>query len=72
MAYDSDRDVVVLFGWQIGNPGSVSYLQGTQEYDGRSWKQVHVAGPEPPARSYHAMTYDPIGKQVLLFGGGER
>lgn len=69
MAFDSDRGVVVLFGGQIGNPGSVAYLQGTQEYDGRSWKQVHVTGLEPPARSYHAMTYDPLSKNILLFGG---
>src|SRR5262245_48948691 len=40
MVYDSDRGVSVLFGGQIGNPGSVAYLQGTQEYDGNSWKQI--------------------------------
>ena len=69
MAYDSDRSVTVLFGGEIGQTGSKTYLQGTQEYDGSAWKQVNIIGSEPPGRSYHAMVYDPVGKRVLLFGG---
>lgn len=65
MAYDSDRGVVVLFGGAAGD----DYLQGTQEYDGQSWKKIRFAGDQPSHRAMHAMAYDPVRKQVLLCGG---
>jgi hypothetical protein len=56
---------VVLFGGAAGD----DYLQGTQEYDGQSWKEIRFAGAQPSHRAMHAMGYDPVRKQVVLYGG---
>ncbi len=67
MAYDSDRGVTVFFGGEIGGDPP-TYFDDTQEYDGKQWKQI-VTAVKPPKRSGHAMAYDPVRKQVVLFGG---
>jgi Immunoglobulin domain/Galactose oxidase, central domain len=66
MAYDSRRQRVVLFGGRSGYPGS-TYYADTWEWDGSSWTQAAAQGP--PARSAHAMTYDPRLRRVVLVGG---
>ncbi|MFH1688343.1 MAG: S8 family serine peptidase [bacterium] len=70
MSYDSERGVIVLFGGD--NPNYVN-LGDTWEgvYDPVSndvtWMLVSTSGPA--ARSSHAMTYDPIHKVTVLYGG---
>jgi len=71
VAYDEARQRLVLFG---GLPkGGGAPLRDTWETDFRSWKKVCTAAPcsttMPPARSRHAMTYDPVRKVTLLVGG---
>lgn len=65
MAYDSSRQVIVMFGGRdaAGNP-----LNDTWEYDGNTRIQVF---PEvsPTAREQHTMTYDLARQRVVLFGG---
>jgi len=41
----------------------------TWEWDRRSWQRVSSGGPG--IRGHHAMTYDPVHKQVLLFGNND-
>lgn len=64
MAYDEERDRVVLFGG--GN--NVDVFGDTWEFDGTSWEQ-RSPSTEPMPRYHPRMVYDPIGKRSLLFGG---
>lgn len=60
MAYDSRRDVTVMFGGASG--------QGeTREWNGSDWVLVSTSGPIP--RYYHAMAYDEARGVTVLFGG---
>jgi hypothetical protein len=62
MAFDSNRNRIVLFGG-----ASTVTLGDTWEFDGQDWTQVQDIGPE--ARSAHCMAYDSVGKRSILFGG---
>jgi hypothetical protein len=68
MAYDSDRGKVVLFG----GASDGTELGDTWEWDGAAWTSV-CTGPcatgAPPARSGHAMAYDPVHRRAVIFGG---
>ncbi len=57
MAYDADRDRVVLLD-----------SQSTWEWDGVDWAEM-VTTLQPISRIHHALAYDNVRKQVLLFGG---
>ena len=61
MAYDSDRDVTVLFGGNLGTPND------TWEWDGEVWFEAATDGPS--ARTGHAMAYDIRNHVTVLFGG---
>lgn len=65
MAYDSARDVVVLFGG-AGSDGLP--LGDTWEFDGTSWKQI-LPATSPDARVFHAIGFDSVRGQVILVGG---
>ncbi|MFH1107718.1 MAG: kelch repeat-containing protein [Planctomycetota bacterium] len=63
MAYDSGRDVTVLFG-------GVEYdilVADTWEWDGGAWRQKSVGGPS--ARGGHSMAYDTARGVVWMYGG---
>ena len=69
MAYDAARKRVVLFGgygafWLANNGLGAD----TWEWDGSVWRQRFPIA-SPPARSAHAMAYDPVRQRVVLFGG---
>jgi hypothetical protein len=63
MAYDSARDVTVLFG---GTDNS-SHLGDTWEWDGNAWTLRSSSGPTE--RAGHAMAYDSARGVTVLFGG---
>lgn len=64
MAYDENRDVIVLYGGY--NPSGA--LCETWEWDGEKWSSK--CPPQcPGARFVHEMYYDPIRKKVVLYGG---
>ena len=64
MAFDTDRDVVVLFGGYVnGSNGSDVW-----EYDGDTWTQ-RFPGVSPPARQRTAMAYHAGLHRTVLFGG---
>ena len=64
MAYDSVRNVTVLFGGFAGGAA----LGDTWEYDGTNWKGIFPT-TSPPARLGSAMTYDTARHVSVLFGG---
>jgi hypothetical protein len=74
MAFDSVRNVVVLFGGeQGGDNGPEHYFDDTWEWDGITWTNVSPAGNSgtdyPSARRGHAMVFDSDRGVVVLFGG---
>jgi galactose oxidase-like protein len=67
MVYDGARSRVLLFG---GEQNDTNYLNDTWAWDGTRWAEATLADSLlPPARAYHAMAYDPIRREVVLFGG---
>src|SRR5262245_18255351 len=54
MAYDSARDVTVLFGGAVYSGAS----RETWEWDGRAWSLRSSSGPDK--LSYHSMAYDSL------------
>ncbi len=63
MAYDSDRQVTVLFGGWNGTKHS-----DTWEWIGTAWA-VRSAVNHPSGRDRHNMVYDSCRQQIVLFGG---
>jgi hypothetical protein len=66
MAYDPARARIVLFGG--GQQGSPVTNDETWEWDGADWQQQSPA-VRPPARLFHAMTFDHTRGCTLLVGG---
>jgi len=70
MAYDDATSKMVLFGGTndpaYGTPHS--FLDDTWTWNGASWRAEHPAAI-PPARVSAGMTYDPVHKVVLMWGG---
>lgn len=66
MAYDSRRQVTVMFG---GYSASAGYMNDTWEYDGSEWTERTDVG-RPTSRFGHAMAFDPLRGVTVLVGGG--
>jgi len=70
MAYDPNRQVIVLFGGEVA-PRKPTELPGlsneTWEYDGFDWVRVRTDGPPP--RKNHRMVYDSARRRFVVFGG---
>jgi hypothetical protein len=66
MAYDAAHGQVVLFGGYDFN--SNTFFGDTWVWDGSNWT-LKSPSASPPARSSHAMAYDSLHGQVVLFGG---
>jgi hypothetical protein len=66
MAYDSARQVVVLFGGEANG----SILGNTWEWNGDTgvW-QLRTTSTSPSNRSDAAMAFDPVRNRMYLFGG---
>ena len=66
LAYDASAGKVILFG----GFGSGGYLNNTwvYAYATNTWTNRNSTNP-PPARAYHALTYDASTGRVVLFGG---
>ena len=70
MAYDSVHHQVIMFGGLSLNVtyGTTQVFNDTWAWDGTNWtKQVTESSPQP--RGGHAMAYDSVNDQVVLFGG---
>jgi len=68
MTYDSQRQLVVLFGGAAFNSGVAKTFSDTWEYDGKDWVQINTFH-SPPPRSAAPMVYDRYRKIVILYGG---
>jgi uncharacterized protein (TIGR03437 family) len=69
MAYDSAHGQIVLFGGgEAGPNGNAIILNETWVWDGANWTKESPQ-TSPPARYSHAMAYDSVHGQVVLFGG---
>ena len=64
MAFDSIRNVSVLFGGVRGGSASAE----TWEYDGSDWTQITTAN-SPSGRLNPTMVWDSARGRILLFGG---
>jgi uncharacterized repeat protein (TIGR01451 family) len=67
MAYDSTRNVVVLYG---GNADGWPYENSTWEFDGTDWLTVTTT-TSPLARYGAGLAYDPMRQVMVLFGGSD-
>jgi hypothetical protein len=68
MAYDGQRQNVVLFGGWKFQTGSQVYFDDTLVWNGTDWSPLNPS-TKPSARGYHAMAYDSNRRYVVLFGG---
>jgi hypothetical protein len=72
MTYDSARQRVILFGGsyesQSANALDRSLRNDTWEWDGAAWAQA-TPPALPTARRYHALAYDSVRHETVLFGG---
>ena len=69
MAYDAAHSQVVLFGGQESvEQLSTGVRNDTWIWDGTNWTQKFPAN-SPTPRYVHAMAYDSVHSQVVLFGG---
>ncbi len=68
MAYDSARQVVVLFGGNRTGQHPSGNLGDTWEWDGSTWTQ-RTPTQSPPARHHAGMAFDATRNVCVLFGG---
>src|SRR5690606_15760708 len=66
IAWDVARDVAVLHGG-VGD----RFIDETWTWSGAAWAERSSPGGSPSYRLRHAMAYDPLGEEVLLFGGAK-
>lgn len=72
LAYDATRKNIVLFGGDnAAGDCCNTYYHDTWTWNGATWTQQFPPA-SPPARTDAALAYDPILKQVVLFGGFNR
>lgn len=64
-AYDSARELLVIFGGRVGAEG---FTRGdTWTWDGTSWRDAPGAGIG--VRNHHAMAYDARRSRTVMYGG---
>ncbi len=66
MAFDSGRNVAVLFG---GAGPDGWERNDTWEWDGTGWQEKALTGPRPSVRTASSMAFDSDRGVVVLFGG---
>jgi hypothetical protein len=69
MIYDASSQAVLLFGGQ-GGETYTSMFGETWSWDGSVWTELHPT-EHPTARAGHAMAFDALRGEVVLFGGDE-
>jgi Galactose oxidase, central domain len=70
MAYDGARGDAVLFGGEALSPATQirTFYTDTWTWDGSRWT-LHAPAHSPSPRIGASMAYDPVRRQVVLFGG---
>lgn len=67
MVYDSARGRVVLFGGALIQNNAVTYYDDLWGWNGVNWTRLTSGGL--PARSDHAMAFDPVRNRLVMRGG---
>ena len=72
LVYDPGTGTTILFGGLVGGDPPDTVFGDTWAYDpvANTWTELKPAGSLPSPRGGHAMAYDPVGKRMILFGGG--
>ncbi|MHA2302593.1 MAG: Kelch repeat-containing protein, partial [Candidatus Thorarchaeota archaeon] len=72
MVYDSESDLIVLFGgWHDGGPyGSFGMDTWTYDLVSNTWTNVSTTN-QPSSRSWAQMAYDSESDDIVMFGGWE-
>ena len=66
ISYDENRNKIIMLGHTFNHkPGRPPR---TWEWDGSFWTEVKCS-INPPSCMESALAYDPLGKQLILFGG---
>jgi len=70
MAYDEDRDKIVLYGGLGRDPGSrkIELFTDTWEFDGKTW-DLKKTKKSPPAVFAHSMVYHRDAGLIIQFSG---
>lgn len=76
LVYDQARGISVLFGGARSNTATpdpdLVYHNETWGWDGTAWTALCTgACTPPPARAFHAMTYNSAAESIFMFGGLE-
>jgi hypothetical protein len=66
LAFDTARQRLVMFGGS--SPGLPACHDETWERQATDWQRVPTSSP-PPGRCDHAMAYDPVRRNTVVFGG---
>lgn len=66
-AYHPTAGVGLLFGGSA-NGAQYGALGDTWSFDGSNWQQL-TTGPQPGARRFPAMAYDPVRDRIVMSGG---
>lgn len=71
MAFDLERHQMLLFGGSEIRyfPPGVNTLNDTWTWTPAGWQMVNTGTNKPTGRLGSAVTYDPVRKRVVLFGG---
>ncbi|MEW5849663.1 MAG: kelch repeat-containing protein [Myxococcota bacterium] len=67
LTYDPLQERVLLYGGQA--PDNDITFADTWVWDGTRWAETTLVGPEPPARVFSSMAYDPQRGETVLFAG---
>ncbi len=67
LAFDSNRNVTILFGGFDRSDDGKTILGDTWEFDGNDWTKK--ADNRELARDHHSMSYSKSSKATVLFGG---
>ncbi len=68
MAYDTDANALYIFGGATSTSTFGSLTDKTWVLTGGHWSELHPAD-SPSKRGSPAMSYDPLRKRIVLYGG---
>ena len=63
LAYDAERQEMILLGWQVGS----NFKRASYRWTGAGWTPTEETGP--PLNVGFAFTFDPATKELMVFGG---
>jgi hypothetical protein len=66
ISYDTRRERLIFTGTYSGI--DLGEVWSIPTYGG-VWEQIETTGPAPALRRYHGSVYDPVGDQVIIYGG---